>query len=281
MLERGNDRWLSWSDHGPRDGKPVFFLHGIPGSRVAPAGLATEASALGLRLISPDRPGYGDSTPTGHYGLADHTSDLLALSDHLELERFSVLGFSGGGVFALACAQEAASRMDNLVVVGMPAIPLMEDPFAHGGELSAGTWRLGQDNPDTLPAQLEPLLTSAESLCDAMHQAMSANDTALLSQEPLRSAYLDELKAATAQGPRIAALSFARDIALMAKDWPFKAGQIKRKVHVVHGLHDNLVFPEHARCLASHLPDCELSLLGTAGHYTALTAPETLRLLTQ
>lgn len=280
MLERDKGRWLSWSDHGPRDGKPVLFLHGIPGSRMAPAGLASQASALGLRLISPDRPGYGDSTPAGHYGLADHTSDLLALADHLELERFSVLGFSGGGIFALACAQRAASRIDNLVVVGMPAIPLMEDPFSHGGELSAGTWRLGRDNPDALPAQLEPLLTDAESLCDAMHQAMSADDTALLS-EPLRTAYLEEIKAALAQGAQIAALSFARDIALMANEWPFEAGQIKHKVHVVHGLHDNLVFPEHARCLANHLPDCELSLPGAAGHYTALTAPETLQLLTQ
>lgn len=281
MLERDNDRWLSWSDHGPRDGKPVFFLHGIPGSRVVPAGLAAKASAVGLRLISPERPGYGASTPTRHYGLNDHTDDLLALADFLELERFSVLGFSGGGVFALACALEATSRMESLVIVGMPAIPLMEDPFSHGGELSAGTWRLGRDNPETLPAHLEPLLASAESLRDAMHQAMSADDFALLSQESLQSAYLDEIRAATVQGPRIAAQSFARDIALMAKDWPFKTEQIKHKVHVVHGMHDNLVFPEHARCLASRLPDGELSLLGTAGHYTALIAPDTLRLLSQ
>ncbi|KAK5938080.1 hypothetical protein PMZ80_009669 [Knufia obscura] len=98
-------RKLGYAEYGAPTGTPIFFFHGFPGSRVEGAFLDHEASKLGARIIAPDRPSIGWSSSHKNRTLLDHAKDTEALANHLKLEKYGVLGVSGGGPYALAAAR--------------------------------------------------------------------------------------------------------------------------------------------------------------------------------
>ncbi|HEX2736982.1 MAG TPA: alpha/beta fold hydrolase, partial [Acidimicrobiia bacterium] len=123
-------RALAFEDSGARAGRAVVLFHGAPGSRLfRPDPAATDAA--GVRLITFDRPGYGRSDRLVDRRVADAAPDVVALLDHLDIERASVVGWSGGGPFAVATAVHAAERVERLVLVSAPG-PL--DEVAGGWE---------------------------------------------------------------------------------------------------------------------------------------------------
>ena len=104
-------------------GKPVIYFHGTASSRLEALLLRELASNAGLQIIGVDRPGYGLSTFNPRRELQDFNSDVNFLADHLGLERFGVLGWSGGGTFALAYLACYPERVTKAVIVGTPALP--------------------------------------------------------------------------------------------------------------------------------------------------------------
>lgn len=267
-LRLPDHRTLSYSLAGDDRGYPVFFLHGIPGSRHqanAPVhGLA------GLRIISPERPGYGGSSPCADYQLADHAAEISALADHLELERFSLFGFSGGGVFAMACAIALGARVERVVLAGTPAVPLLSDPLEAAGDLTRDVWRQALEAPEALPDLLMPLTDSAQTLADALMQGSREPDRTLLGS-PGIAPWLGLCTAATLQqGSATAAHAMARDIALMVRPWDLDPGEVRQPVQVFHGEADALAYPAHAQALAKALPHAHLTLAPAQGHYGPL-----------
>ncbi|KAK1659721.1 alpha/beta hydrolase [Colletotrichum godetiae] len=97
-------RKLGYAQFGLSTGKPIFYCHGLPGSRIEAGHLHEAALDVGARLIATDRPGMGLSTPQPGRTLLDHPKDLEYLATHLKLKEYGVLGVSGGGPYALACA---------------------------------------------------------------------------------------------------------------------------------------------------------------------------------
>ncbi|KAK1993227.1 alpha/beta hydrolase [Colletotrichum falcatum] len=97
-------RKLGFSQFGLSTGKPIFYCHGLPGSRVEAGHLHQAALEVGARIIATDRPGMGLSTFQAQRALLDHPKDLEHLAAHLELQEYGVMGVSGGGPYALACA---------------------------------------------------------------------------------------------------------------------------------------------------------------------------------
>ncbi|OAL33846.1 hypothetical protein AYO20_06857 [Fonsecaea nubica] len=97
-------RKLGYVQFGSPTGRAIFFLHGHPGSRLEGAHLHDLGLKLGARIICADRPGIGLSSPQPGRTLLDHPKDLERLADHLKLDKYGVLGVSGGGPYALACA---------------------------------------------------------------------------------------------------------------------------------------------------------------------------------
>ena len=101
-------RSLAYTDCGAPDGPLVVYFHGAPTSRLDLIGLEESFSALGVRVVSPDRPGYGRSSPQPGRGFNDWPGDVAALADHLGVERFAVMGLSSGGPYVVACAALAS-----------------------------------------------------------------------------------------------------------------------------------------------------------------------------
>jgi pimeloyl-ACP methyl ester carboxylesterase len=105
-----DSRTLAFSIYGDPHGKPVFFFHGTPGSRLfRPPDEIT--SRVGVKLICVDRPGYGNSTFQTGRRILDWPEDIVQIADNLGLDTFAVVGHSGGGPYALACAHRLSDRV--------------------------------------------------------------------------------------------------------------------------------------------------------------------------
>src|SRR5262245_24684441 len=99
VIRLKDGRLLGYAEYGASSGAPVIFFHGMPGARVEGA-LAHEAAArANVRLIVPDRPGYGLSDFQPRRRIIDWQRDVAELADALSLERFGVGGISGGGPY--------------------------------------------------------------------------------------------------------------------------------------------------------------------------------------
>lgn len=128
-------RTIAYTDSGDPDGEPVVVHHGTPGSRLFAAVLGEAAADEGVRLIVPDRPGYGRSSPApSDWTWSDWRADLYEVLDAESITRAGVVGFSGGGPFALAAAGDRVSRIGLVSSVVPPAenglTRLADVPFA-------------------------------------------------------------------------------------------------------------------------------------------------------
>ena len=125
VLRMPDGRQVAYRTYGDAVDRPLFYLHGMGGSSVAPH-LHAWAAELGLSIAAPDRPGYGGSSPWRRRRIVDVAQDLEAIADELGWRRFAVVGVSGGGPYALAAAWALPHRITRAVVasgVGPPASP--------------------------------------------------------------------------------------------------------------------------------------------------------------
>src|SRR6266536_1812907 len=108
---------LAYTHYGDPNGQPVMYFHGWPGSRLEAELVSGEARTAGALVIAVDRPGMGGSDFQRGRRLLDWADDVVALADALQLERFAVLGVSGGGPYALACAHAIPQRVSAAATV--------------------------------------------------------------------------------------------------------------------------------------------------------------------
>ncbi|OLN95866.1 Proline iminopeptidase 2 [Colletotrichum chlorophyti] len=98
-------RKLGVAYYGAKSGSAVFYLHGYPCCRLSGGSFFdAPGKELGARIIAVDRPGIGNSSPQPGRTMLDHANDIRELAEHLKLQSYGVIGVSGGGPYALACA---------------------------------------------------------------------------------------------------------------------------------------------------------------------------------
>lgn len=270
-LRLPDGRNLSFSDIGTGQNGTWIHCHGIPGSRNELLHLESDLFHAGVRVIVPDRPGYGQSSPCPGYGFSDHSDDLRQLADHLELDDVMLSGFSGGGVFAMAAAHDLGKRIKQLVIAATPAVPLMDNPFDYASELTASTWRAALDDRDALAKELEVITGSVDLLLEALIGAVGDQEEHYLLSNSVRPGFTQNLCAALERGYKTAADALARDSFLTAQSWPFSPQDIHLPVRVIHGSGDRLVHIEHQSTLSGNFPDDSPEVISGA-HYGALSA---------
>ena len=163
VLRLPGGRELSYCEFGDRAGIPVFGFHGTPGSRLQVAPTAVTPLPPGIRLIVPDRPGYGHSTFYPERRLTDWPNDVAAIADYLGIDRFAAFGLSGGGPHVLACAHALAPRLIGVGCVS--GVGPLWDPAAAQGMLPLNRWltRARETRP--------PAVESADEIPGFDHEA--------------------------------------------------------------------------------------------------------------
>jgi pimeloyl-ACP methyl ester carboxylesterase len=259
-------RRLGYSEYGKLDGEPGFYFHGHPGSRLEPEFADEAAGGAGVRIIALDRPGLGLSDFQPHRTILDWPRDVEEAADLLGLDRFAVLGTSGGGPYALACAHELPERITRVGVVS--GVGPYDAPGATHGMRWANRvgFQLGARFPPL--AQLimwsmeRQLRRRPERALDAVAQAMPPPDAEIAARPEVRRILAAVFAEAFRQGSRGA----ARDIVLLGRPWGFRLDRIEPTVHLWQGEADTLVPPAMGRHLAARIPNCEATFFPTEGH---------------
>ncbi|EPE24989.1 alpha/beta-Hydrolase [Glarea lozoyensis ATCC 20868] len=110
-------RQLGYAEYGDHDGTPLLYFHGFPACRLEAYAVDDIARRRKIRLLSLDRPGFGLSTPQPNRSILDWPTDVSNFAKGMQLSRFAVMGLSGGGPYALACAY--ALPQESLIGVGL------------------------------------------------------------------------------------------------------------------------------------------------------------------
>lgn len=110
-LRLRDGRLLGYRIYGDPAGRPLYFCHGLPGSRLQAALVDDQAHAAGAALVAFDRPGFGLSDPADAPRVDSVVSDLFDLSEALGHRRFALVGVSCGGPYALAAARLMPQRV--------------------------------------------------------------------------------------------------------------------------------------------------------------------------
>lgn len=107
--------------------RAVLCIHGFPDIAATWSPILERLSARGFRCVAPSLPGFGETPPAthGNYRACALARDTLALLDALGIERATVVGHDWGAVAAYACAALAPERVDKLVILGLPPLPIL------------------------------------------------------------------------------------------------------------------------------------------------------------
>jgi pimeloyl-ACP methyl ester carboxylesterase len=237
-------RTLAYTDIGAADAPVVVYCHGAPTSRLDLIGLEDPLAGLRVRVVSPDRPGYGGSSPQPGRTLAGWPGDVAALADHLGVERFAVIGYSSGGPYALVCA---ALLGDRVAAAGVVA-----------GVTDMG-WETAWDDFDPAEAELMRVgdLEAAVAWCEERY---GADGRGYLGGEVLPPMMREAFRQGVA--------GYAHDATLQARAWTFDPGAIGVPVSVLHGQADEIVPVAHARHTADVVPTASLRIWPEHGHLT-------------
>lgn len=235
-------RNLAYAEYGPPDGVPVFYFHGSPSSRLEPMVLGEEAILrAGLHIFAPDRPGIGMSDFKPRRGFSDWAADVVHLADSLGMQRFALLGNSGGGAYVAACAARIPERLTAAVVVSgawrMDAPVVAENlPF-----VNRAFWILARRFPLGLRLLLSTMRRPGNASRDKelakMRPHLPAADFAAIS-EPGR---LEALQSAIQECLRRGTKGAALDIGLYVRPFDFSPSSIRFPLHLFHGAEDRNV----------------------------------------
>ncbi len=261
-LRLNDGRLLGYAEYGDPEGRPLFYFNGTPGSRVE-ARLADALSRrLRIRLIGTDRPGYGLSDFKPGRRFTDWPDDVLQLAQALHIERFGVLGFSGGGPHVAACALRIPQRLTVAAIVSC-SVPSEARGTTERMPLQR---RLLHSVAQRLP-WLERFLMwnialttrhSPSLMISQMGAMMAEPDRAVLARPDVRAMFIDNFVEAFRRGTRGATY----DLSLVARPWGFQPGDITEEIYLWHGEEDTNV----GRVVSRAIPNCRATFLPGEGH---------------
>src|ERR1041385_6338698 len=260
---------IAFEEYGDPNGVPVFFFHGWPSSRTMAQFTDEAANDLGLRIISPDRPGIRDSKFLPNRKLVDWPPLLSELATQLHIDRFRILAISGGAPYAYAAGWMIPEQVEAIAVVsGVPPIAELPD---HVGllKLYRTLLLLRRTHPGLLrilfqiarpfaatkiPLRMRPLLLKVLQPCDANVLRESKSFEACF--ESARQAW------------RSSAAGVMTDADIYAEPWGFRLEEVHVPVQLWHGTKDRTFSFRLAEQIAARLPNCEFRLVEGTGHYS-------------
>ena len=250
----------AYDSHDPAGGGglTIFWHHGTPNIGLPPEPLFPASERLGIRWVSYDRPGYGGSDPNPGRRVASAAEDVAALADELGIERFAVMGHSGGGPHALACAALLQDRVLG-TIIGAGLAPYGAD----GLDWFAGMAPSGEASLRAAAAGREAKERHEAATTDGEPGFVAADRAAL---EGDWSWFGKVVTPAIGSGPG----PLIDDDLAYVQPWGFAPEQVPPPILILHGELDRVVPATHGRWLAEHIPDAELWVKPGEGHVSVL-----------
>ena len=264
-------RTLGYAEYGAPQGKIIFEFHGNPSSRLGSALFDEAAQRLGVRVIGIDRPGMGLSDYKPGRKLLDWPDDVVELADNLGIDRFPIVGGSGGVPSTLACAYKFPERLTATGILFGPrplGTPGATDGWSRSRRIQAF---LGRNGPGwvgslAMRAVARVMRNNPDSALTKLFKELPKPDRDSFNIPGVRQQYIDTIREAFRSGTR----GVAVDYALSMKSWGFRLEDITIEAQLWHGEDDTVVPPAMGRYLAKTIPNCEARFLPNEGHFSLL-----------
>jgi pimeloyl-ACP methyl ester carboxylesterase len=273
----GDDRQIGFAEFGDPQGRAIFWLHGTPGARrQIPMEARVFAEQRGIRLIGIDRPGIGSSTSHQYDTVLAFAEDLRTIADTLGIDNMIVVGLSGGGPYALACAAGMPERVVAAGVIGGVAPTVGPDAISGGAMGNLGLRLAPVLQVAGVPiglaasALIRLIRPLASPVADLYGRVSPEADRRLLARPEIKAMFLDDLL----NGSRKQLAAPFSDVVVFARDWGFRLEQVKVPVRWWHGDHDHIVPFAHGLHVVSKLPDVQLYHLPGESHLAGLGRAE-------
>ena len=263
IFRLSDGQMMGYAEYGNPKGLPVFLFHGNPGSRLS-WGLMPGAPFLpNIRIIAPDRPGYG-LTDFNRYALENWPANIAELADHLGIDKFAVFGPSGGGPFALACAWKIPDRLFAVGVFGSvgPNVPAATKGVIMSLRL---LWNISNPLFWLVKLQMRVMASMVKKNPEKLSMQLrdmelSEWDKTIFDRSEIKNVFIQDFPEAYRQN----GIGSAYDTTIPER-WPISLEQIKIRVHVWHAEPDVLVgnMPKY---IAQKLPRVQLKIIPNTGH---------------
>jgi pimeloyl-ACP methyl ester carboxylesterase len=265
ILKLKDGRHLAFEQYGDENGIPVIHQHGLGDSRLARHPNNTLTIEAGIRLITVDRPGYGESSPNPGRTYLNWATDIEQLANQLKIHKFGVMSHSGGSPYALAIGYKLKNRVSKLVLIS-PLGPLNVPGAAEAMHKSFGfLLKLGWFKPLIRIAgrsEAKRANSNIVKYADNWLKEAPEPDKTLFADQALRKMFEEGMKEAFKQG----GAGWTGDI-FAGINWGFTPEDIQIPVKIFHGSADELLFAEMGRKLAQRIQNSDFQLYEGEGHY--------------
>ena len=265
-------RKLGYAEYGDSLGIPVFYFHGGQESRLSSAFMHSEAQQMGIRIISPERPGIGLSSFQPNREFLDWPDDIEQLADDLNIDQFSIFGLSGGAPHVLACLSKIPDRVINASIVCGAA------PYNFEGSLDGMWppvrmlhWLAKKENNRGLKKFLQmdykQLVHSPMERMKQFQNYLPRPDREIMKANPAFGwEFIDGSIESYSQGIE----GVAQEWQLYVHDWGFDLNSIDHPISLWFGTEDKMAPIERANYLNNNLRNSELTLIENEGHFSLI-----------
>jgi pimeloyl-ACP methyl ester carboxylesterase len=265
-------RSIGFAEYGPPAGRPVLWFHGTPGARrQVPPSARLAADELGVRIVALERPGIGSSTAHAYDSILGWADDVEQAADQLGLDRFGVVGLSGGGPYALAVGCALPRRTVAVAVIGGVA-PTCGDDAPEGGVVhltarySSLLGLLHEPLGHGLWALVWTLRPFASNLFDLFVRYSPQGDRDVFAAPGMKEMFIDDLLRASRRQFRAP----VSDLRLFGRPWGFSPRDVHVPILLWHGAEDYIVPATHGEHLADLMPAAEIEIKPGAAHLANL-----------
>ena len=265
-LKLPGGRQLCYAEYGNPKGQPIFVFHGNPNSRLFWGMIPGSPFLPNVRLIAPDRPGFGQSDfIEGVTTVENWPNDVVALADSLGIEKFSVFAPSGGGPFALSCAWKIPEHLTSVgIFAGVgPFIPETDKNIIAPIRMM---WTKAPKVPGLFKLQMKINAWLARHFTKLYIKLILSEFGEIDRKVYANLNIAQTIKADRNESYRQGGIGSWYDI-MIPCNWPIPLNEIKAKVYLWHGEDDISVPQAMAHYMAEKIPNCEAKFIKGAGHF--------------
>lgn len=274
VVDTKGPRQIAYQVSGAQDGFPVFLLHGTPGSRLGPQPRSVQLYRRHICLISYDRPGYGESDRVKERTVADAVNDVKMIADAMNIDRFAVVGRSGGGPHALACAALLPDRVTSAASMVALAPRNAEGLDWKGGMTPSNVEEFGMahSDPKALRIRLQDRMSDVRrdptSMLPVLDAGLHITDRLVIRDGGIRNQLFNTYREAFNDD----LWGHFDDVVALADPhgWGFKFDDIRVPVMLWHGGHDAFVPKAHTEWLSRQIAGCHVVIEPWAAHFSAI-----------
>lgn len=268
-ISLSDGRSLGYNYYGPKDGQMLICFHGYPGNRTDFLGYERYANKYNIRIVALDRPGFGLSDYKENRTLLDIANDVSELADYLNADRFSLLGISGGGPYAIACAYALSDRVECCVSIS--GLTPLHESTSFMQNMTASN-KITFTLADKHPSIIENSFKVADYVIrkfPKFYLAMFKRQMPKSDRETMGKYNENQIKSFQQRSEDLyhkREKALLKEAQIYTKAWNLDYKKITTSVHLWHGIEDKNVPVAGVKWLEKQIPNCNAHYCQGEGH---------------